>query len=48
MSEEFKATIRQVNEAIWNEGKLDLVDDFYARDFVRHQPPTRTLKASTP
>ena len=39
MSEEFKTTIIQANEAIWNEGKIELLDDYYAQDYVRHQPP---------
>ena len=39
MSEEFKTTIRLANEAIWNEGKAELLDQHYAQDFVRHQLP---------
>jgi hypothetical protein len=34
MSEDLRAIIRQVNEAVWYEGLVDLVDEYYAQDFI--------------
>ena len=39
MSEELKASIVQAVEAVWNEGKVELLDEHYAEDYVRHGPP---------
>lgn len=33
-----KAIVRQFVEAIWNEGRLDEADAFFASDFVDHNP----------
>ena len=38
-TEELKATIRRVNDEAFNKGNLDVVDEYYAADFVRHKPP---------
>ena len=32
-----KEIVRQVNSEIWNSGNLDLMDELYAEDYVRHQ-----------
>jgi predicted ester cyclase len=39
MSDVRKAKIREYIEEIWVRGNLDVVDDFYATDYVRYQPP---------
>ena len=38
-TEEFKAKLRRVDEEAWNKGNLDALDEIFATDFVRHQPP---------
>ena len=37
--EELKATIKRIIEEAWNNGNLDVLDELYAVDFVRHRPP---------
>jgi steroid delta-isomerase-like uncharacterized protein len=39
MSKANKAQIREYVEEIWVRGNLNVVDEFYAPDYVRHQPP---------
>jgi hypothetical protein len=39
ISEVRKAKIRDDIKEIWVRGNLELVDDFYAANYVRHQPP---------
>jgi len=34
--EENKALIRDEFEEVWNQGKLDVIDDIYATDFIKH------------
>jgi len=34
--EENKALIRSDFEEVWNQGKLDVIDDIYAADFIKH------------
>ena len=36
MSEELKAIIRRVWEEVWHKGNLDMIEEFYAPDCVRH------------
>ena len=36
--EENKAIVRRIFEEVWNQGKLDVIDDIYAADFVDHMP----------
>ena len=38
MSEENKALVHRYFEEIWNKGNLDLVDDLFTTNFVRHGP----------
>jgi len=38
MSEENKALVRRYFEEIWNKGNLDLIDELFTTDFVRHGP----------
>ena len=44
MSEELKTTFLQLNDAIWNEGKIELLAEYYTQDVVRHQPPFPDLE----
>lgn len=44
MSQELKATIRESVEAVWNEGRLDLLDQLYSADVVRHSPPFPSIE----
>ena len=39
MSEELKASVRQLVDEAWNKGNLDALDEAYAADFVQHPPP---------
>src|ERR1700730_10758458 len=36
VAEESKALMRRVTDEIWNQGRLDLVDELIAEDFVDH------------
>lgn len=36
MSEQNKALVRQVMVDVWQDGKLEKIDDYYAEDFVSH------------
>ena len=36
--EENKALVRRVLEEVWNQGKLEVIDEIYAADFVIHTP----------
>jgi steroid delta-isomerase-like uncharacterized protein len=38
MSEENKATLRRVNDEVFSQGNLDLVDDLFAPNYVLHDP----------
>jgi steroid delta-isomerase-like uncharacterized protein len=38
MSEENKALVRRYFEEIWDKGNLDLIDELFTTDFVRHGP----------
>ena len=38
MSEENKAVIRRVNDEVFGQGKLDLVDELFAANYVLHDP----------
>ena len=31
-----KATVRRMNEQLWNEGRVDLIGEFYTEDTVNH------------
>ncbi|MCJ7582556.1 MAG: ester cyclase [Candidatus Aminicenantes bacterium] len=37
--EELKAKVRQEIDEAWNNGSLDVLDEFYSADFVYHVPP---------
>jgi predicted ester cyclase len=39
MSEEFETAFPVANDAIWNEGKVELMDQYFTQDIVAHQPP---------
>lgn len=39
MSEANKNISHRVNEQVWNEGKLNLIDDLVSSDFVNHSAP---------
>ena len=38
MSEENKALVRRYFEEIWDKGNLDLIEELFTTDFVRHGP----------
>jgi steroid delta-isomerase-like uncharacterized protein len=38
MSEENKALVRRYFEEIWDEGNLELIDELFTTNFVRHGP----------
>ena len=38
MSEENEALVRRYFEEIWDEGNLDLIDELFTTNFVRHGP----------
>jgi hypothetical protein len=38
MSEENKAILRRVNDEVFSQGNLDLVDELFAPDYVLHDP----------
>jgi steroid delta-isomerase-like uncharacterized protein len=38
MSEENEALVRRYFEQIWDKGNLDLIDELFTTDFVRHGP----------
>ena len=38
MSEENKALVRRYFEETWDKGNLDLIDELFTTDFVRHSP----------
>jgi steroid delta-isomerase-like uncharacterized protein len=38
MSKENKALVRRYFEEIWDKGDLDLIDELFSTDFVRHGP----------
>ncbi len=38
MSEENEALVRRYFEEIWNKGNLDLIDELFTTNFVRHGP----------
>lgn len=38
MSEENKALVRRYFEEIWDKGNLELIDELFTTDFVRHGP----------
>ncbi len=42
--EENKAVANRVWEEIWHQGKLSLLDELFATDFVRHDPNGRVLR----
>ncbi len=37
-AEENKALVRREYEEVWNQGKLDVIDEIYTADFVGHIP----------
>jgi len=39
MSEQRKADIKRVVAEVWNKGNLDVLDEFYATNFVLRRPP---------
>ena len=39
MSEANKAIVRRLIEEVWNEGKLSVIDEIHASDYVGHAPP---------
>ena len=44
MSEEIKALLRRFVNEVWNGGRLDLIDDLVAPDYVSHVVHTPRLK----
>jgi hypothetical protein len=38
MSEENKALVRRYFEEIWDKGNLELIDELFTTNFVRHGP----------
>jgi steroid delta-isomerase-like uncharacterized protein len=39
MSEENKALARRYLEEVWDKGNVELIDELFTTDFVRHGPP---------
>jgi steroid delta-isomerase-like uncharacterized protein len=39
MSESNKEITRRVNNEVWNQGNLNLIDELVSSDFVNHSPP---------
>jgi len=39
VEEDIRAKTLRVVEELWNKGNLDIVDEIYAPEFVRHMPP---------
>lgn len=37
-TEELKAMARRYIEEVWNQGKLDLIDEMFAPDYINHTP----------
>ncbi|MFQ5651273.1 MAG: ester cyclase [bacterium] len=37
-TEDMKAQMRKNVDAVWNKGNMDIIDDVYAADYVRHNP----------
>jgi predicted ester cyclase len=46
VSELNKRKVRLFVEAVWNEGRLELIDEFVAADYVGRVPPRRVLGPS--
>jgi steroid delta-isomerase-like uncharacterized protein len=49
MSEENKAIVRRLLEQVWNEHRVDLVEEFFAEDVVQHivgMPPVSGLEGA--
>ena len=44
MSEANKDVVRRIVEEVWNGGKLDSIDEFYAADFVNTDPSSPEVK----
>jgi steroid delta-isomerase-like uncharacterized protein len=38
MSEENKRLVRRLIDEVWNQGKLDVIEELVARGYVRHDP----------
>jgi steroid delta-isomerase-like uncharacterized protein len=39
MSEENKALARRYLEEVWDKGNVELIDELFSTDFIRHGPP---------
>ena len=39
MVEQRKANIKRIHDEVWNKGNLDVIDEFYAPNFVQRRPP---------
>jgi steroid delta-isomerase-like uncharacterized protein len=39
MSEQNKALVRRMVEEFWSKGRLEYAADFFAKEYVRHDPP---------
>ena len=44
MSEANKALVRRIVEEVWNGKKHDMIDEFYAADFVNVDPSSPEVK----
>ena len=44
MSKENKAVVRGFIEQVWNEGRLDRFEEFYAQDVVGHNGAAATMR----
>jgi len=44
MSEELKTNVRKIFDEAYNQGKLEIIDDLVADDYVRKQPPMKSVK----
>ena len=48
MSEENKALARRYLEEVWDKGNVDLIDELFTTDFVRHGPPSFEVEVRGP
>lgn len=43
-AEEIKTAMRRVHDEAWTRGKMEVLDKYYAANFVRHIPPFPDIK----
>ena len=48
MSEENKALVRRTFDEVWNEGRMEVIDEITSTDFVDHDPQNPSREARGP